>query len=68
MCLRHVTDDRQREVKTPTMVDSSDDATQGSRVSPKSFVTSRTRASTASPENEHAIPISMPEAKRVDSG
>ncbi|CAN9159482.1 hypothetical protein CC77DRAFT_782783 [Alternaria alternata] len=63
-----ISHDRQREVKTPTMVDSSDDATQGSRVSPKSFVTSRTRASTASPENEHAIPISMPEAKRVDSG
>ncbi|KAL1792003.1 hypothetical protein ACET3X_009754 [Alternaria dauci] len=63
-----ISDDRQHEVRTPTTVDSSDDATHASRVSPKSFVTSRTRASTASPENEHAIPISMPETKRVDSG
>jgi hypothetical protein len=61
-------DDRWREVRTPTVVDSSDDATQASRISPKSFVTSRTRVSSETPEKENAMLMSMPEARRVDSG
>jgi hypothetical protein len=55
-------------VRTPTVVDSSDDATQASRISPKSFVTSRTRVSSETPEKENAMLMSMPEARRVDSG
>ncbi|KAI4924601.1 hypothetical protein J4E85_007717 [Alternaria conjuncta] len=63
-----VSHDRKRSVRTPPVVDSSDDATQASRVSPRSFVTSRTRASSETPEDRSAPPMSMPGAKRVDSG
>ncbi|KAI4625302.1 uncharacterized protein J4E87_005149 [Alternaria ethzedia] len=63
-----VSHDRKRSVRTPPVVDSSDDATQASRVSPRSFVTSRTRASSETPEDRNAPPMSMPGAKRVDSG
>lgn len=55
-------------MRTPPVVDSSDDATQASRVSPRSFVTSRTRASSETLEDGSAAAMSMPGAKRVDSG
>ncbi|KAF1837621.1 hypothetical protein BDW02DRAFT_645298 [Decorospora gaudefroyi] len=56
--------DRQWEARSPMTVDS-EYAAQQYRLSPGSFVTNKTRASSATPEHEKFVPTPFPEGKRT---